>query len=285
MDRLGRYRITGPFAWLMLYIMPVAAGFALFLEFVNLSVIFSPQGAALVQYIRSLTPTVNLLIPGINPYVPIVYGWLALIVALVVHEGAHGVVARSLGMPVKSAGLLFLLILPIGAFVEVDDKVLKVARARDSTRVLAAGAGINFVLAILSVALLFNIVSTMTPASNGVGVLSVYQNSTSLYSPADVAGIKPGDFILSINNVRIDSALNDSSLYRPGNRVNLTIWRGGATGVKDTILGKLPYISPRTDQTVSPGLIAIRPLNPPTLRQVVGTPVGGFTKTPRPYVF
>jgi len=110
MDRLGRYRITGPFAWLMLYIMPVAAGFALFLEFVNLSVIFSPQGAALVQYIRSLTPTVNLLIPGINPYVPIIYGWLALIVALVVHEGAHGVVARSLGMPVKSAGLLFLLI-------------------------------------------------------------------------------------------------------------------------------------------------------------------------------
>src|SRR3989442_9873715 len=262
MDRLGRYRITGPFAWLMLYIMPVAAGFALFLEFVNLSVIFSPQGAALVQYIRSLTPTVNLLIPGINPYVPIVYGWLALMVALVVHEGAHGVVARSLGMPVKSAGLLFLLILPIGAFVEVDDKVLKVARARDSTRVLAAGAGINFVLAILSVALLFNIVSTMTPASNGVGVLSVYQNSTSLYSPADVAGIKPGDFILSINNVRIDSALNDSSLYRPGNRVNLTIWRGGETVVKNIVLGKLTYIDLRTNQTFTRGLIWVQPTNP-----------------------
>src|SRR5438445_7983780 len=227
MDRLGRYRITGPFAWLMLYIMPVAAAFALFLEFVNLSVIFSPQGAALVQYIRSLTPTVNLLLPGINPYVPIIYGWLALIVALVVHEGAHGVVARSLGMPVKSAGLLFLWIFPIGAFVEVDEKVLKVARARDATRVLAAGAGVNFVLAVVSVALLFNLASTMTPASNGEGVLRVYQNSTSLYSPADVAGIRPGDFVLSMNNVPIDSALKNSSLYSPGNRVNLTILRGG----------------------------------------------------------
>ncbi len=284
MDRLGRYRITGPFAWLMLYIMPVAAGFALFLEFVNLSVIFSPQGAALVQYIRSLTPTVNLLIPGINPYVPIVYGWLALIVALVVHEGAHGVVARSLGMPVKSAGLLFLLILPIGAFVEVDDKVLKFARARDSTRVLAAGAGINFVLAILSVALLFNVVSTMTPASNGVGVLSVYQNSTSLYSPADVAGIKPGDFILSMNNVRIDSALNDSSLYRPGNRVNLTIWRGGETVVENIVLGKLTYIDLRTNQTFTRGFIGIQPITPSTLRQLVGTYVGDFTKTAKPYI-
>src|SRR2546428_9409851 len=187
MDRLGRYRITGPFAWLMLYIMPVAAAFALFLEFVNLSVIFSPQGAALVQYIRSLTPTVNLLLPGINPYVPIIYGWLALIVALVVHEGAHGVVARSLGMPVKSSGLLFLWIFPIGAFVEVDEKVLKVARARDSTRVLAAGAGGNFVLAVLCVALIFNSVSTMTPPADGEGGLRVYSDCTSPHSPTDVA--------------------------------------------------------------------------------------------------
>ena len=284
MDRLGKRRIAKPLAWVLLYIMPVAAGFAFFLEFVQLSVYLSPQGTAAIQYIRSLTPTVNLLLPGINPYIPVIYGWLALIVALVVHEGAHGVVARSLGMPVKSAGLLFLLILPIGAFVEVDDKVLKVARARDSTRVLAAGAGINFVLAILSVALLFNIVSTMTPASNGVGVLSVYQNSTSLYSPADVAGIKPGDFILSINNVRIDSALNDSSLYRPGNRVNLTIWRGGETVVKNIVLGKLTYIDLRTNQTFTRGFIGIQPITPSTLRQLVGTYVGDFTKTARPYI-
>src|SRR2546426_7136196 len=284
MDRLGRYRITGPFAWLMLYIMPVAAGFALFLEFVNLSVIFSPQGAALVQYIRSLTPTVNLLIPGINPYVPIVYGWLALIVALVVHEGAHGVVARSLGMPVKSAGLLFLLILPIGAFVEVDDKVLKVARARDSTRVLAAGAGINFVLAILSVILLFNIVSTMTPAANGEGVFSMYQNSTSLYSPADVAGIRPGDFVLSMNNVPVDSALKNSTLYSPGNKVNLTIWRGGETLVKNIVLGKLTYLDVRTNQTFTRGFIGFVNLSTSTLQQKVGAYLGGFTKSAAPYV-
>src|SRR3989441_4738800 len=276
MDRLGKRRIAKPLAWVLLYIMPVAAGFAFFLLFVQLSVYLSPQGTAVIQYIRSLTPAVNLLLPGINPYVPIVYGWLALIVALVVHEGAHGVVARSLGMPVKSAGLLFLLILPIGAFVEVDDKVLKVARARDSTRVLAAGAGINFVLAILSVALLFNIVSTMTPASNGVGVFSVYQNSTSLYSPADVAGIKPGDFILSMNNVPIDSALNDSSLYRPGNRVSLTIWRGGETLVKTIVLGKLTYINLRANQTITRGFIGFQPNSTLTARPPVGNLLGGL---------
>ncbi len=284
MDRLGKRRITKPLAWVMLYIMPVAAGFAFLLEFVQLSVFLSPQGAALRQFIRTLTPTVNLLIPGINPYVPIIYGWLALIVALVVHEGAHGVVARSLGMPVKSAGLLFFLIFPIGAFVEVDEKVLKVARARDSTRVLAAGAGLNFVLAVLSVVLLFNAVSTMTPATNGEGVFSVYQNSTSLYSPADLAGIKPGDFVLSMNNVPIDSALKNSSLYHPGNRVNLTIWRGGETLLKNIVLGKVTYIDLRTNQTFTRGFIGFQNLSTSTLRRMVGGYLGEFTKTPRPYI-
>jgi len=284
MDRLGKRRITKPLAWVLLYIMPVAAGFAFFLEFVQLSVFFSPQGAAVIQYIRSLTPRVNLLLPGINPYVPIIYGWLALVVALVVHEGAHGVVARSLGMPVKSSGLLFLWILPIGAFVEVDEKVLKVARARDATRVLAAGAGVNFVLAVVCVALLFNSVSTMTPAVNGEGVLTVYQNSTSLYSPADVAGIRPGDFVLSMNNVPIDAALRNSSLYSPGNRVNLTIWRGGETLVKSIVLGRLTYLDVRTNQTFNRGFIGIQNLSTSTLQQKVAGYLAAFTKSAAPYV-
>ncbi len=284
MDRLGKQRIAKPLAWVLLYIMPVAAGFALFLEFVQLSVYLSPQGGAVIQYVRSLTPTVNLLLPGINPYVPIIYGWLALIVALVVHEGAHGVVARSLGMPVKSAGLLFFLIFPIGAFVEVDEKVLKVARARDATRVLAAGAGVNFLLAVVCVALLFNSVSTMTPAANGEGVLRVYQNSTSLYSPADVAGIRPGDFVLSMNNVPIDSALKNSSLYGPGNRVNLTIWRGGEILVKSIVLGKLTYLDLRTNQTFTRGFIGFVNISTSTLQQKVGAYLAAFTKSAAPYV-
>ena len=285
MDRLGKRRITGPLAWVMLYIMPVAAGFAFFLEFVQLSVILSPQGAAVIQYIRSLTPTVNLLIPGINPYLPIAYGWLALIIAMVVHEGAHGVVARSLNMPVKSAGLLFFLIFPIGAFVEVDEKELKAARARDSTRVLAAGAGVNFILAIVCVALLFNTVSTMTPAANGEAVLSVFQNSSALYSPAYVAGIRPGDYILSMNGIPIDSALKNSAVYSPGNQVDLTIWRHGMTiQLPNITLGKVMYIDLRTNQTIARAFIGIENLSVSTLQQKVKTYLGAFGRAATPYV-
>ncbi len=285
MERLGRRRITGPLAWVMLYIMPVAAGFAFFLEFVQLSVILSPQGAAVIQYIRSLTPTVNLLIPGINPYLPIAYGWIALIIAMVVHEGAHGVVARSLNMKVKSAGLLFFLIFPIGAFVEVDEKELKVARARDSTRVLAAGAGVNFIFAIVCVALLFNTVSTMAPAANGEAVFSVFQNSSSLYSPAYVAGIRPGDYILSMNSIPIDSALKNSAVYSPGNRVNLTVWRQGSTiQLPNITLGRVRYIDLRTNQTITRAFIGIENLSVSTLQGKVKTYLGAFGRAATPYV-
>jgi len=285
MDRLGRRKITRPLAWVLLYIMPVAAGFAFFLEFVQLSVLLSPQGAAVIQYIRSLTPTVNLLIPGVNPYLPIVYGWLALIIAMVVHEGAHGIVARSLGMPVKSAGLLLFLIFPIGAFVEVDEKELKAAKARDSTRVLAAGAGVNFVLALVCVALLFNVVSVMRPAASGAAVVSVYQNSTALYSPADVLGVRPGDYLLSIDNVPVYSAVNNTAIYSPGNKVNLTIYRNGGTiQLSNVRLGNVTYVDLRTNKTFARAFIGVQTMSSAELQQKVNTYLSAFTKAATPYV-
>ena len=42
---------------------------------------------------------------------------------------------------------LLLLVIPIGAFVEIDEKELRETRARNSLRVLAAGSGINFIVA------------------------------------------------------------------------------------------------------------------------------------------
>ena len=108
MDRLGRYGISKPVSWILLYLMPVAAGIALYLFLSQLGILLSPRGQEVASYVKTLSPLGNLGLPGINPYIPIVDGWAALVVAMVVHEGAHGVVARSLGLPVKSSGLMFL---------------------------------------------------------------------------------------------------------------------------------------------------------------------------------
>jgi len=237
MDRLGRNRISKPVGWFLLYLMPVAAGLGVFLFLANFLVLFSPVAHQVGVAVRGVTPLAYLGLPGINPYLPIVDGWLALVFAMIVHEGAHGVVARSLGLPVKASGLLFFLIVPIGAFVDVDEEALKFARARDSGRVLAAGAGINFALGILFLLLLFNVVSTMTPAANGIGVTSVFTPSA-----AASAGIKPGDFITAVNDIPINdpSSITLASWYKPDQVVNLTVWSSGSTKHLQLTLGHNP---------------------------------------------
>jgi membrane-associated protease RseP (regulator of RpoE activity) len=237
MDKLGRTRITRPLAWLMLYLMPVAGGVALYFIIQLLIIYLSPQGPALASSVRTISPLANFLLPGINPYLPLSV-WLAVIVAVVIHEAAHGIVARSLGLPIKSAGVLLLLFLPIGAFVEVDDKQLKQTRSRDSLRVFAAGAGINFVVGMACILLLILTVSTMVPAARGAAIVGVVPDSPSIHSPASIAGIRPGDFVVAINNSPVtDLSVLHNGSFSVGQKVNLTIWRSGQTmNIPDVVL-------------------------------------------------
>lgn len=243
MDRLGKSRISGPMAWILLYLMPVAAGIGLFIFLTQVSIFFSPVVHQVGVVVRSVSPLAYLGLPGVNPYLPIVDGWAALIVAMVIHEGAHGIVARSLGLPVKASGLLFFLFIPIGAFVEVDEKALASARARDSGRILAAGAGVNFVLGIVCLLLLFSVVSSMAPAANGLAVTQVDTaipvNNTSVQTPAALAGIRPGDFIQAVNNIHYTdpNTILQASWYKPHQVINITLWRSGqAFTVKNVTL-------------------------------------------------
>jgi membrane-associated protease RseP (regulator of RpoE activity) len=224
MDRLGANRISRPAGWILLYLMPVAAAIGFYLFLFELSILLSPRGAAVISYVRSLGPLANLGLPGINPYLPIVDGWIALVIAMIIHEGAHGIVARSLGLPVKASGLIFFLFVPIGAFVDVDEIALKTARESHSARVLAAGAGVNLVLGVACLLLLLSLVSAMTPAVNGIAISQV-----SLPSPASKAGIIPGDFIVAVNGIPYNdgSQFANTSWYRAGQNVSVTIWRHG----------------------------------------------------------
>jgi membrane-associated protease RseP (regulator of RpoE activity) len=236
MDKLGRWRISKPLAWVFLYLMPIAGAVALYFIIQLVALYLSPVGPALASTVRTISPLANFLLPGINPYLPLSV-WLAVIVAVVIHEAAHGIVARSLGLPIKSAGVLLLGPLPIGAFVEVDDKQLKEARSRDSLRVLGAGAGINFVVGIACILLLILTVSAMVPATKGAAIVGVIQDSPTFHSPADVAGIQRGDFVVAINNSPVTSLqlLRNGSFF-VGENVNVTIWRNGQTRTLPIVL-------------------------------------------------
>ena len=254
MDSLGKRRITKPLAWFMLYLMPISAGIALYLILSEVFTFLGPKGAATVSFIRTITPLANLLLPGINPYVPIFYGWLAIVVAVVVHEAAHGIVARSLGLPVKTAGAIFFFFIPLGAFVEVDEAAMRETKPRNSILVLAAGSGINFIVAVVCLLALLLSVNAMVPAANGSAIAGVAQNVQGLPSPALNAGIKPGDFIIAIDG-HPNNDLSTAGL-QPFQVVNITIWRNGQTVVlPDVKLGETIQQNTQTGQnTTSPYL-------------------------------
>ena len=274
MDRMGRNRITKPLGWLMLYLLPVAAGIGFFIFLLNFEILFSAQAHAAGTAVRNISPLAYLGLPGINPYIPLLDGWAALVVAMVVHEGAHGVVARSLGYPVKSSGLLLFLVIPIGAFVEVDEKALKAAPARDSIRILAAGAGVNFIAGIIFLIMLTNVVSGMTPAANGIAIDQVNVNSS-----AAAAGLQHGDFLLAVNGIHYNdsSKLSSAPWYRPGQVINLTVYRQGETmQIPNVTLGTNP-------NNKSLGFIGITSLSLSDLEGRVSTYSGAFFSQPITY--
>ena len=69
-------------------------------------------------------------IPGLNPMIPLGWGAMAFIVALVIHEFGHGLLARAHGMRIRAFGLLQLGPLPLGAFAEPQYQELHKAREK-----------------------------------------------------------------------------------------------------------------------------------------------------------
>jgi len=91
--------------------------------------------------LQTTTPGVSFVIPGIT--LPLLEGIIALIVLLVVHEGGHGVAARLAKVRIKSTGIITLGWLPMGAFVDVNEKQLEKANEKINAKVSVAGSTAN----------------------------------------------------------------------------------------------------------------------------------------------
>jgi membrane-associated protease RseP (regulator of RpoE activity) len=221
-DRLGSLRASRLISWVALIVVPVVAGIGLYMLCSSLfTLLWTPLAR---EASRELGPASYLLLPGINPFLPILYGWLAIVCAIVVHEGAHGIIARNRGLKVNSSGLLFFLVIPIGAFVDVDEEQLTKAKHRDSLRVMAAGVAGNVVVALVCLLAVLLIVNGLTPVVDGIYIYGVKEGM-----PAEEAGLLPGDVFVSVDNMEIGSyddlntCLEDKN---PGDIVQVTVSRG-----------------------------------------------------------
>ncbi len=144
---------SGPWMLIFGFIFLMAGGFFFLLLFsillygvIVLSAFFSTLLSG-TSAISNISPGGTLLLPGIN--LPFFEGIAALVIIMAVHEGAHAILSRIAKVPVLSSGIVLFGILPIGAFVEPDEKKLAKTDRVAQTRVLVAGSTANLFASIL----------------------------------------------------------------------------------------------------------------------------------------
>ncbi len=176
----------------------------------------------------------TLLIPGVTltSATSITYFLLSIPIVLIIHEGAHGIVATLEKIKIKTGGFAIFIALFAG-FVEPDEDEFNNAKKISKLRVIGAGATSNVIFAFaLGLILLTNplfaiilpepILSTFYDSPDGVLVLSIIEGSG-----AEQAGMQPNDIITAINGVPVVTPLDFRKVeLTPGETVTVTVLRG-----------------------------------------------------------
>lgn len=202
-DRVAK--LPGVKAWASFnaYLMPVITALAVFLIVGALAVLIVNSQAR--ETVGSIGPQANLLIPGLNPYLPITYGLAAIFVTIVIHEAGHGVIARVYNVRVDSTGIVLFLGIPVGAFVNIERDELNRTTLKQKSAVLTAGPLNNMILAGASLIALYFVMTTLTalpPDPNaptfGVMVIDVHPGSL-----AESIGMEQDSIILTVDGREI----------------------------------------------------------------------------------
>ncbi|MGC9132670.1 MAG: site-2 protease family protein [Candidatus Micrarchaeia archaeon] len=181
-------------------------GFAFFSIFLNSFFI-------LQTYFQKEKPIPGIVpaIPGYN--LPLLSGILSLFILLTFHEFSHGVMSISKKVNVKSTGLLIAGVLPIGAFVENDEKKMEKISKDAQNQILIAGVAANILLSIFF--FLFFLLILNIKIENFVQVVEALNSS-----------LKKGDIIIKFGNFSISSFLdlkNAEEYYLSKNITNVEI--------------------------------------------------------------
>jgi len=177
----------------------------------------------------------TVLIPGVTltSASAILYFLLSIPIVLVIHEGAHGIVATLEKIKIKTGGFAIFIALFAG-FVEPDEKEFDDARKISKLRVIGAGATSNVIFAFaLGAILLTNpLFALILPepflewfydAPDGVGIISIIEGSG-----AEKAGLQKNDVITGIDDIAIITPIDfQKADLKPGDIVTVTVQRDG----------------------------------------------------------
>ncbi len=194
-----------------------AAGVVVSLVGIPVSVGFFAWNAYKVLLAPTEATPVIPVIPGVT--IKLTWGLIiAIIIVFFAHEFSHGIVARREGIPLKSTGLLLLVIIP-GAFVEPDEEEIKKVSPLSRVKVYSAGSMANFVVAFIFLILLYSI--PITP--DGIMVYETIPDT-----PAEEAMLE-GVIVYQINHVDVltyEAFSNELDQYKNGETIELQTDKG-----------------------------------------------------------
>ena len=179
------------------------------------------QGVALVL------PLTN--IPGLG-YLSFWHFLITIFITVLIHEFAHGIVARAHNVPIKSSGLgVFSLLVPLFplAFVEPEEKKLNKESDIVQYSIFSAGPMINVVFALL---ILLITALVLVPVENNITQPIGFSFSGLLdnYS-AQEQGMQPGMIINNVDGVETldyQSFSSEIGQLEPGQQLNLGTTNG-----------------------------------------------------------
>lgn len=185
-ERKGLWNVFGLFSIIVSFLLMLIIVFILVIDISLIPQVLSSGTSLGIEY--------ALAIPGLNPMLPLVYGIIGLIIAMVVHELAHGIQSRANGIKVKSSGILYGVV-PLGAFVEPDEDDVERSSRKAKMHLYAAGITTNFVFAAVLFILMF--------ASLNGFVTSDYDDNPAIYAEAYDIGIPVSSIITMVDGKEV----------------------------------------------------------------------------------
>jgi len=187
-------------------------------------------------------------------HIPFLYWIASIMIIVVVHEFAHGLLARMHKIKVKSSGFAFVSVLipviPL-AFVEPDEKTLSKKSLKQQLSVFAAGPFSNIIATFVFAFIILGLSSASSHfiEADGVKIVDYTKGNNTIY-PAEKTGLKgltinklDGKEILYLQN--LSDALEEKN---PGERVRLET----DNGTYSMVLAKDPNNSSRAFMGISP---------------------------------
>jgi len=171
----------------------------------------------IINSIIFFKPSVALVLPSISnfkypgPVISVPF-WIWIITIFIIvfsHESMHAFMAASEGIKTRRYGLLYFLVVPIGAFVDIDEKRMKRIESKKKIKIFAAGSLGNALTFLLFFIVLIIFSQVVNQIIESKGVLF---NSTVSGSPAEKVNLR--GIITRINNTTINNVYDLQNFLR-----------------------------------------------------------------------